>query len=185
MIEKIKILLRLPYRIISTFAFRIINRSPRIHITSYFIRPKYVNRNLISGPYSHFSEGCYIGKNVIIGKYVMCGPEVVIAMGEHNFNSPRVPIIFSGQPKIKKTILGDDVWIGQRALIRQGVKIGNGAIVAMGAVVTKDVPEYKIVAGVPAKIIGCRFDAEKDRDSHEKFLQEEAQSGIFASGFDD
>lgn len=54
-------------------------------------------------------------------------------------------------------VVGNDVWIGTRAMIKGGVRIGDGAIVAMGAVVTKDVPPYAIVGGVPAKIIKYRF----------------------------
>jgi len=57
----------------------------------------------------------------------------------------------------KKTIIGNDVWIGTRAMVLDGVKIGDGAIVAAGAVVTKDVPEYAVVGGIPAKIIKYRF----------------------------
>lgn len=58
----------------------------------------------------------------------------------------------------KRTIIGHDVWIGERALIKQGVKIGIGAVVGMGSVVTKDVEPYTIVAGCPAKVIRKRFD---------------------------
>jgi acetyltransferase-like isoleucine patch superfamily enzyme len=58
----------------------------------------------------------------------------------------------------KKTIIGNDVWIGYGVTIIAGVKIGHGAIVAAGAVVTKDVPPYAIVGGVPAKLIKYRFD---------------------------
>ena len=58
--------------------------------------------------------------------------------------------------KIKPVIIGDDVWIGGRVIILPGVTIGNGAIVGAGAVVTRDVPEYAIVGGVPAKVIKMR-----------------------------
>lgn len=58
----------------------------------------------------------------------------------------------------KKTIIGHDVWIGQNAIIMNGLKIGVGAVVGAGAVVTRDVPDYAIVGGVPAKIISYRFD---------------------------
>lgn len=61
----------------------------------------------------------------------------------------------------KSCIIGNDVWIGNQALIRGGIKIGDGAIVAMGAVVTIDVPPYAIVAGVPAKIIRFRFNEDQ------------------------
>ena len=54
--------------------------------------------------------------------------------------------------------IGNDVWIGSHVLIKGGVKIGDGAVVAMGSVVTKDVPPYSIVGGVPAKVIKYRFD---------------------------
>ena len=58
----------------------------------------------------------------------------------------------------KHTIIGNDVWIGDSVIILRGVKIGDGAVVAAGAVVTKDVPPYAIVGGIPATIIGYRFD---------------------------
>ena len=58
---------------------------------------------------------------------------------------------------IKKTKIGNDVWVGENAIILAGVNIGDGAIIGAGAVVTKDVPPYAIVVGVPAKIIKYRF----------------------------
>ncbi len=62
--------------------------------------------------------------------------------------------------KTARTKIGNDVWIGSRAIIMQGVDIGNGAVIGAGAIVTKDVPPYAIVAGCPAKIIRYRFDKE-------------------------
>ena len=58
------------------------------------------------------------------------------------------------------TIIGDGCWIGSRAMIMQGVTLGEGAVVATGAVVTKDVPPYAVVGGVPAKVIKYRFPEE-------------------------
>lgn len=58
----------------------------------------------------------------------------------------------------KKTIIGNDVWVGTGAIIMQGITIGDGAVIASGSVVTKDVPPFAIVGGVPSKIIRYRFD---------------------------
>ena len=59
------------------------------------------------------------------------------------------------------TVIGNDVWIGTRSIIMDGVSIGHGAVVAANTVVTKDVPPFAVVGGVPAKIIKYRFPAEK------------------------
>ena len=69
------------------------------------------------------------------------------------------PISFR-RPNHYQIIIGNDVWIGQNATILGGVKIGNGAVVGAGAVVTKDIPPYAIVAGNPARVIKYRFDEE-------------------------
>ncbi len=69
--------------------------------------------------------------------------------------------------KSELTVIGSDVWIGQGASVIEGVKIGDGAIIAAGAVVTKDVPAYAIVAGVPAKLMRYRF----SEDEIEKLLE--------------
>ena len=63
--------------------------------------------------------------------------------------------------KNDSTTIGSDVWIGARANIKRGVIIGNGAVVAADAVVTKNIPDYAIVAGVPARVIGYRFSEEQ------------------------
>jgi len=73
----------------------------------------------------------------------------------HNFDDLEMPINQQGETK-KGISIADNVWIGAGCRILDGVKIGTGAIVASGAVVNKDVPDYAIVGGVPAKLIRMR-----------------------------
>lgn len=67
----------------------------------------------------------------------------------------------------RKTRIGNDVWTGRNVTIMSGVNVGNGAIIGSGAVVTKDVPDYAVVAGVPAKVIKYRFTEEQIRQLNE------------------
>lgn len=89
-----------------------------------------------------------VSKEVIIGQNVRISPYVLIM--DDDFH--KVEDHFSEGEKMS-IIIGDNVWIASKATILKGVKIGEGAVVAAGAVVTKDVPAYTVVAGVPAKII--------------------------------
>ncbi len=93
-----------------------------------------------------------------IGKNVMMGPDVLIYTRNHNFHDVTVPMLAQGEQEPQAVIIQDDVWIGARVIILPGVKIGKGSILAAGSVVTKNVPEYSIVAGVPAKVINNRKD---------------------------
>ena len=85
-----------------------------------------------------------------IGKYVNISSEVMIWTKQHDYNDPNFKIVGG------KVIIEDFVWISARAIILPGIKIGKGAIVATGSVVTKNVLPYSIVAGVPARKIGER-----------------------------
>lgn len=104
------------------------------------------------GDYVGINENCWIGNDTVIGNDVMFGPEVTILSGGHNFSRIDIPMREQGATARKPVIIGDDVWIGTRVIILPGVKIGAHSILAAGAVVTKDVPEYAIVAGNPAVI---------------------------------
>jgi maltose O-acetyltransferase len=90
-----------------------------------------------------------------IGKDVMMGPDVIILTANHNFDNPDIPIRMQGY-KREQVSIGNDVWIGARAIILPGRKIGNGVIIGAGSLVTKDIPDFAIVAGNPARIIRFR-----------------------------
>ena len=94
--------------------------------------------------------------DITIGNDVMMAPECVILTVNHAFSRVDIPMRKQGNQSEKPVIIGDDVWIGRRAMILPGVRIGNGAIVGAGSIVTRDVPDYAVVAGNPARIIKYR-----------------------------
>jgi acetyltransferase-like isoleucine patch superfamily enzyme len=87
---------------------------------------------------------------LVIGDYVDLSPGVWVLTDGHDAHDPRFPEVLA------PVTIADHAWIGTRALILPGVTIGEGAVVAAGAVVTRDVDPYTIVAGVPARPIGTR-----------------------------
>lgn len=136
-----------------------------------------INCSVGRGTYIH--DGSSL-KSCKIGRWTSIAPEVKIVNGNHPshvFLSTH-PLFYSNKPYAGLQFrqdsvfheytytnredgwyceIGSDVWVGTRAIIMGGVTIGDGAIVAAGAIVTKDVPPYAIVGGVPAKIISYRF----------------------------
>ena len=96
-----------------------------------------------------------IHSNVTLGDHVIMGPDVKIYSRNHRFEDPNVPIQYQGKRYLKTTI-GNDVWIGANVIITAGVTVGDHVIIAAGAVVTKDIPDFAIVGGVPARIIKYR-----------------------------
>ena len=101
--------------------------------------------------------GTYIdaGGGLEIGDHVMVGPHCIISSREHSIEATGVPMCY--QPvRYAKIVIGNDVWIGANVSIRGGVKVGDGSIVAAGAVVIEDVPPNAIVGGVPAKVLRQR-----------------------------
>jgi maltose O-acetyltransferase len=113
-------------------------------------------RHIEIGDNSGIGINCVI-KAAIIGANVMMGPDVVFISRNHNFDNPDTPLQDQGYHEGFPKVIEDNVWIGHRALILPGcVKIGKNSIIGAGAVVTKDVPAYAIVAGNPARIIRYR-----------------------------
>lgn len=108
------------------------------------------------GDYFH-SNGLQFGGggNVLIGKYFHSGGNCKIMLGSHDYDHGEA-IPYGKKYDRKNVEIGDFVWLGTDVTICGNVKIGTGAILAMGAVVVKDVPDYAIVGGNPAKIIKYR-----------------------------
>ena len=121
-----------------------------------------ISSKLSIGDNSGIGVDCQCGGDLTVGKDVMMGPECVIFSRNHDFSRTDIPMRLQGYKEEEPCVIGDDVWIGRRVMIMPGVHIGNGCVIAAGAVVTKDVPDYAIVGGVPAKIIRFRNGEENE-----------------------
>lgn len=95
------------------------------------------------------------GRRIRIGSFALIGPNVVLRSADHRFERTDLPIRDQGHAA-GDIILEDDVWLGANVVVVGNVRIGRGAIVAAGAVVTKDVPAMAIVGGVPARVLRMR-----------------------------
>ena len=115
-------------------------------------------RGVTLGDRSGIGINASIGEQTHIGSDVMMGPDCVIYTRNHRFDRLDIPMREQGYGPVEPVEIGDDCWIGGRVTILPGVQVGNGAVIAAGAVVTKDVPPYAVVGGVPAKIIYNRKD---------------------------
>ena len=147
--------------------------------------------SLGSGLQMYGSKNIFIGNNVsinnnalfmctrakvVIGDDVMFGPNVTVITGTHRTDIVgRIMITVGNDEKLpendKEVVFEGDNWIGARAVILRGVTVGRGSIVAAGSIVTKDVPSYSIVGGIPAQVIKMRFD-EETLEEHIRLIQE-------------
>ncbi len=113
-------------------------------------------REVVIGYNFYMGHNCHIGANIRVGDHVMFASEVAVVGGDHKIDYIEGPIRSSGRDTFKTAEFDDGCWIGHRAIILHGVKIGKGAVVAAGSVVTKDVAPEAIVGGNPARFIRFR-----------------------------
>lgn len=147
------------------------------------------------GDYSYVGGDCTL-KNCSLGRFCSLGKEVQIGLGLHpTYMISTYPGFYSKLAsgvkhfasltdfvESKSVSIGNDVWIGNNSIILDGVNVGDGVVIAAGSVVTRSVPPYAIVGGVPAKIIRMRFPDDKVRflldfrwwDRDESFIKEYA-----------
>ena len=142
----------IPSHCFRRFCYRLarikIGKGSTIHTKTRFYNP----RNIIIGEDTIVGEGAVLDgrARLIIGSHVDIASEVMIYNSQHDIEDENFSAVD------KPVVIEDYVFVGPRSIILPGVKIGKGAVVGAGAVVTKDVPPFAIVGGVPAKIIGER-----------------------------
>lgn len=143
----------------------------QLNLDSYVNFGAIVHESSVIGQYTYLNSNALVNSHVTIGKFCSIACDVIIAPDPHPLNwlsthpfqcDPQWAnsIGVTGEHFIASnnyTIIKNDVWIGAKAVIKRGITIGNGAIIGSCAMVTKDVPDYAIVAGNPAKIIRYRF----------------------------
>jgi maltose O-acetyltransferase len=131
-----------------------------------------ISRNVYLG----FGRGIRLGSNsgvgigaelhgpLHVGDYVMISPQVIVHTRNHSARSTSAPITTQGYEDSRPVVIDDDVWIGVRAILLPGITIGRGSIIGAGAVVSKDVPEYSVAVGNPARVVRSRLPGQLLRD---------------------
>lgn len=129
-----------------------------------------IGKNFYMGRDSFIETNCVIGDNVIFGNRV-----AIVGKYDHHYQQTGTPIRLASAIRDQDynwkglnliTIIEDDVWVGYGSTVMQGVKIHQGAIIAAGSVVTKDVEAYTIYGGNPARKIADRFDTPEEMHKH-------------------
>lgn len=136
--------------------------------------------HLIIGSQVYIGKDVHIEANCRIGNYCLIANRVaIVGRHDHDFKKIGFPVRFAPWIASKRFIspyrseeacIEDDVWLGYGSIVLTGTIVGRGSIVAAGSVITKSVPPYSIVGGVPAKVIGRRFSSDEDIQKHESAI---------------
>lgn len=131
----------------------------------------FVKRNITIGHNVQFGRGTWVSCDINFGNNIlMAGRVNFVGKNDHQYNIVESYIWNNPRGIDKPTIVEDDVWIGTNVTILSGVRIGKGAIIAAGALVTRDIPSCEIWGGVPAKKIKDRFNSDVEKNNHLHFL---------------
>jgi len=114
------------------------------------------DRSVSIGSGSGIGINARIGEGTRIGSNVMMGPEVLVFTRNHSTSRTDIPMIEQGFEPVLPVIIGDDVWIGARAIILPGINIGSGCVLGAGTVVSRDVPARAIIVGNPGRVVRYR-----------------------------
>ncbi len=160
-----------------------IKRGPLVDETCHIGKRCNIISDLETGVFCYIGDDCEIGPAVKLGSFVVLSPRVAIIGGDHRFDCAGTPMIFSGRQHLDPTCVHSDVWIGFGSIVLAGITVGQGAIVKAGSIVTKDVPPYSVVGGIPAKFMRSRFGSDTDRDIHQRTLDSATSHAHSLAGF--
>lgn len=158
-------------RLIKNILMLLINRLSLRNTTVRVNFRSSIHKDTIFGKHIYIGRGAEIPKGVVIDDYAIISKNLTIAGNDHTFRKVGVPVIFSERGERETTKIGKDVWIGANVFISAGVTIGDYSIIGAGSVVTKSIDSFSVVAGVPAKKIGERFQNEIDRLQHVNLIE--------------
>ena len=138
-------------------------------------------KEIVIGNCVYIGKQVHIEANCRIGSYCLIANRVaIVGRHDHDFSAVGFPVRLAPwvgskrfpSPHIdEEAVIEDDVWLGYGTVVLTGVTVGRGSVVAAGSVVTRDIPPYSIAAGVPAKVIGQRFDDPDTIARHEKGIR--------------
>jgi acetyltransferase-like isoleucine patch superfamily enzyme len=103
----------------------------------------------------YLSRGVTVGavERVDIGDFTLVGPGCYITDADHRFQDPVVPLPDQGMVVRGPTVIEDNVWLGANVVVTSGVRVGRRSVIGANSVVTRDIPEFSIAAGIPAKVV--------------------------------